>query len=176
MDDTSKMLTQEEIDAMLSKKVAAKPASPQKTISANAPAAPAMPNVQKIKVQTITPDQGGHHDECIAAGEIASLNERVTELTNKLARIEIMVSKLEGNGNSPASQASTAALKSALQQIQNVNSQVEVITEGLRGTAGYNINKVFNCSSCGSVGVVAVKVKCTKCGQENWWGWWPKKK
>jgi hypothetical protein len=181
MDDTSKMLTQEEIDSMLSKKVAAKPAPAQKTISSTAPApAPnAMPNVQKIKVQTVsnnTPDQAGHHEECIAAGEISSLNQRVAELTNKLARIEVMVAKMEGNGNSPASQASATALKSALQQIQNVNSQVEVITEGLRGTAGYNINKVFNCSSCGSVGVVAVKVKCTKCGQENWWGWWPKKK
>ena len=120
---------------------------------------------------------GGHsHDECIAAGDINALQERMAEIVNRIARLEVMITKLDNNSNNPATQVNPAAFKAAVQQIQNVSSQVEVISEGLRGTAGYNINKIFNCGSCGSVGVVAMKVKCTKCGQENWWGWWPKKK
>lgn len=186
MEEASKMLTQEEIDAMVSK-TATKPApahkitstpSATKTVDVFAPP----PAVQKVNVQTVKtvqeqPSGNGHnHDECIAAGDINSLHERLGELTNRISKLELMVSKMDAGNKSPASQANPAALKAAVQQIQNVSSQVEVISEGLRGTAGYNISKVFNCSSCGSVGVVAIKVKCTKCGQENWWGWWPKKK
>jgi len=187
MEDTNKMLSQDEIDAMVGK-TASKPApahkimpgsSPAKTVSA----APPVANVQKVSVATMpakgareSEGQGGHsHEECIAAGDINSLHERVGEITNRIARLELLVSKLE-NSNAPGSQVNPATLKAAIQQIQNVSSQVEVISEGLRGTAGYNLNKVFSCASCGSVGVVAMKVKCTKCGQENWWGWWPKKK
>jgi hypothetical protein len=189
MEDTSKMLSQEDIDAMVGK-TAAKPAPAHKIVPGNsAPVktvsdAPSLPNVQKVNVANI-PAKGaygpsahsGHSaDECIAAGDIKSLHEQVGEIVNRLSRLELMVSKLENSAGSPAAQANPAALKAAIQQIQNVSSQVEVISEGLRGTAGYNVNKIFNCSSCGSVGVVAIKVKCTKCGQENWWGWWPKKK
>jgi hypothetical protein len=196
MQDANKMLTQEEIDSMVSKGVN-KSAPPHKPVAASVPAAktapapppppPAPPppshiNVQKVSAIPAEPKSvsgsisHGKHEDCIAAGDINSLHERVAELSNRIARIELMVSKLDGNSNQAASGSTQAALKAAVQQIQNVSSQVEVITEGLRGTAGYNINKVFNCSGCGSVGVVAVKVKCTKCGQENWWGWWPKKK
>ncbi|MCX6007675.1 MAG: hypothetical protein NTZ34_10540 [Chloroflexi bacterium] len=189
MEDTSKMLSQEDIDAMVTK-TAAKPAPAHKIVPGNsspakaAPAAPSYQNVQKVSVANIpakgAPEPAAHsghsQEDCIAAGDIKSLHEQVGEIVNRLSRLELMVSKLENNAGSPGAQANPAALKAAIQQIQNVSSQVEVISEGLRGTAGYNINKIFNCSSCGSVGVVAIKVKCTKCGQENWWGWWPKKK
>lgn len=184
MEEMSKMLSQEEIDAMVSK-TASKPAPVRKIVSASPaaikPAEPAtVPTVQKVSfIAKEEPGTRGHHghndDECIAAGDIKSLHEQVGEIANRLSRLELMVTKLE-NGSGAGAQANPAALKAAIQQIQNVSSQVEVISEGLRGTAGYNISKVFNCSSCGSVGVVAIKVKCTKCGQENWWGWWPKKK
>ncbi len=188
MEDTSKMLSQDEIDAMVGK-TSSKPAPAHKIVPGNssvkaASVAPPAVNVQKVNVANI-PAKGSHEpaahgghsqEDCIAAGDIKSLHEQVGEITNRLARLELLVSKLENNAGAPGAQANPAALKAAIQQIQNVSSQVEVISEGLRGTAGYNINKVFNCSSCGAVGVVAMKVKCTKCGQENWWGWWPKKK
>jgi hypothetical protein len=185
MEDTSKMLSQDEIDAMVTK-TATKPAPAHKIVSSSpaapkAAASPTLQNIQKVslapKDEPAAPAQQGHsHEECIAAGDIKSLHESVDEIMNRLSRLELMVSKLDNNGSNPSSQANPAALKAAIQQIQNVSSQVEVISEGLRGTAGYNISKIFTCSSCGSVGVVAIKVKCTKCGQENWWGWWPKKK
>jgi hypothetical protein len=187
MEDTSKMLSQEEIDAMVGK-TASKPAPAHKVIPASpvktASVAPAPVNVNKVNATSIpaksAPEpeaHGGHSaEDCIAAGDIKALHELVSDISNRLARLEVVVNKLENNSSSPAAQANPAALKAAIQQIQSVSSQVEVISEGLRGTAGYNISKTFSCSSCGSVGVVAMKVKCTKCGQENWWGWWPKKK
>jgi len=189
MEDTSRMLSQEDIDAMVTK-TSAKPAPAHKIVPGNsapakaAQAVSSLQNVQKVSVANIPAQgdpesaaHGGHSKEdCIAAGDIQALHQQVGEIVNRLSRLELMVSKLENNAGSPGAQANPAALKAAIQQIQNVSSQVEVISEGLRGTAGYNINKIFNCSSCGSVGVVAIKVKCTKCGQESWWGWWPKKK
>jgi len=182
------MLTQDEIDALVNRSVTGKPAPGHRmTVSAAAakPAAaepPPVQNVQRVSVPASrsAPEPssgGGHsHDECIAAADINSLQERMAEIVNRISRMELMISKLEQNSTNPATQINPSTIKAAIQQIQNVSSQVEVISEGLRGTAGYNIQKIFNCSSCGSVGVVAVKVKCTKCGQENWWGWWPKKK
>ena len=198
MEDASKMLTQEEIDAMVSK-TSGKPAPAHKIMSTPAPApanirtvaaAPSPPSdVKQVPpwkpkgVQQEAPEGNGNghghghsQEECIAAGDISALHERLAEMANRIARLELMVSKLDTSNKNPATQVNPAAMKAAMQQVQNVSSQVEVISEGLRGTAGYNISKVFNCSSCGAVGVVAIKVKCTKCGQENWWGWWPKKK
>lgn len=195
MEDASKMLTQEEVDAMVSKtssktapshKIPSTPATAAvaKTVSA-APAPPSEINLQQVNIPkpkaapSEQPSGNGHghsHDECIAAGDISSLHERLAELSNRISRLELMVSKMDNGNKNPAGQVNPAVMKAAMQQIQNVSSQVEVISEGLRGSAGYNISKTFSCSSCGSVGVVAVKVKCTKCGQENWWGWWPKKK
>lgn len=193
MDDASKMLTQEEIDAMVSKtaskpppahKIMSTPAATViKTVAAETSPASDVKQVHaasmpKIAATEATSGKGHGHspEECIAAGDIATLYERLAELANRISRLEVMFTKLDNSNKNPATQVNPATIKAALQQVQNVSSQVEVISEGLRGTAGYNISKTFNCSSCGAVGVVAVKVKCTKCGQENWWGWWPKKK
>lgn len=186
MEDSSKMLTQEEIDAMVSKtagktaaahKIAAPVAA--KTVQADPAASSVIKQVnisRPVVAQEAPCDSGHSHYECIAAGEINSLHERLGELSNRISKLELMISKIDAGNKNGAAQVNPANIKAAVQQIQNVSSQVEVISEGLRGTAGYNISKVFSCNSCGSVGVVAVKVKCTKCGQENWWGWWPKKK
>ncbi len=54
MDDTSKMLTQEEIDSMVGKSVASKPASVRRAAASTTadvrpnPAAPPVQNVQKV--------------------------------------------------------------------------------------------------------------------------------
>lgn len=184
MEDSSKMLTQEEIDAMVSNSASDKPsrrevASSPAATAIKKPVAPVKPVTADIPSPAPAPvvqqQTANAHYECIAAGEIHQLSEKVGELSQRLSRIEQAVSRMQNSGTSAASPVPPAALKSAIQQIQSVSSQVEVITEGLRGTAGYNINKTYTCGSCGTMGVVAVKVKCTKCGQENWWGWWPKK-
>jgi hypothetical protein len=115
------------------------------------------------------------HENCIAAGQINTLGVRLAELSLRLANLELKITKLENNdgfnGQSPA-----ASLKSTMQQVRSISSQVEVITEGLRSTPGYNIGKTYNCNSCRSMGTIAIKVRCTTCDHENWWGWWPQRK
>jgi hypothetical protein len=115
------------------------------------------------------------HENCIAAGQINTLGSQLAELSLRLAKLELKITKLENNdgfnGQSPS-----ASLKSTIQQVRSISSQVEVITEGLRSTPGYNIGKSYNCNSCRSMGTIAIKVRCTTCDHENWWGWWPQRK
>ena len=104
------------------------------------------------------------------------MSAQISDLLFRISRLEVAVSKQEGGNGARPNDMSMVHMKAAVAQIKNIGSQVEIISEGLRGTAGYNVNKTFKCGSCGTVGIVAVKVKCNQCGQENWWGWWPKKK
>jgi hypothetical protein len=192
MGDINQVLSQDEIDNLVTKSASKKPAVSHSTVSLKNES---LTNLDSISVTTVddtpkikmenpapaprtareTTPVTGHHEECIAAGEIQALGQRISELSSRLAKIENSLIKLEKKSQSP-NEVSASQIKTAIQQMRNVSSQVEIITEGLRGTAGYNLNKTFKCSSCKSTGVVAIKVKCTQCGQENWWGWWPKKK
>ncbi len=187
MSDSNEMMTQESIDALIGKNVSKKapahgsiaPAAAARTQTVQSPAVTDEP-VIKMAAQA-PPKQfksaapAGPHEECIAAGEIQAMGAQISELLYRLSKLEVAVSKQDGNGARP-NDLPLAQMKAAFAQIKNIGSQVEVISEGLRGTAGYNVNKTFKCGSCNTVGIVAMKVKCNQCGQENWWGWWPKKK
>jgi hypothetical protein len=192
MADLNQVLSQDDIDNMVSKNATKHTPAPHSDISVEDSSAQVSktvsisetddsPNVIKQnptpppKMVNETQTTSGKHEVCIAAGEIQSLGKQIFELTNRLAKIEASINKIESRSKS-LSDSTITQIKSAAQQMKNVSSQVEIITEGLRGTAGYNLNKTFKCSSCKSTGVVAIKVRCTQCGQENWWGWWPKKK
>jgi len=186
MSEANEMLTQESIDALLSKNVSKKapahgsmaPAAAARTQTAQSQDVTDEP-VIKMTAQSPRPVKpaapAGAHEECIAAGEIQAMGAQISELLYRLSKLEVAVSKQDGNGAKP-NDIPLAQMKAAVAQIKNIGSQVEVISEGLRGTAGYNVNKTFKCGSCNTVGIVAIKVKCNQCGQENWWGWWPKKK
>jgi len=186
MDQSSEMLTQEAIDSLIGKSVTKKapdhvmmaPAAASKTQTVESPSvteepvirmAPHAPMPSKPAVHS------GNHEECIAAGEIQTISAKISEILARLSKLEVAVAKHDGKGALP-NDMSLSQLKTTVQQMKNIGSQVEVISEGLRGTAGYNLNKTFKCSSCQTVGIVSIKVKCNQCGQENWWGWWPKKK
>jgi hypothetical protein len=188
MSDSNEMMTQEAIDALLRTNVTKKapahsmapaPSSPAPVKTRDAE--PAQIVTPVVKVQTPAPKPASpavshsSHEECIAAGEIQAMGKMLSELQYRLSRLEAAVAKSEASSSGSGGMSSTQA-KAALAQVSNIASQVEVISEGLRGTAGYNLNKTFKCSSCNTVGIVAIKVKCNQCGQENWWGWWPKKK
>jgi hypothetical protein len=192
MGDLNQVLSQEDIDNLVTKNISKKPAvahadlSPNEdkqkvvnTISANeiddTPKVIQENPTPSPKIINEPPRTSGHHEECIAAGEIQSMGQKIADLSSRLAKIEAAINKLEKKAQSN-NEVSASQMKTAIQQMKNVSSQVEIITEGLRGTAGYNLNKIFKCNSCKSTGKVAIKVKCTQCGQENWWGWWPKKK
>lgn len=188
MSDTNEMMTQESIDALIGKNVSKKaPAhgtiAPARTQTVQSPSVTDEPVVkmaaqpppkQYKSAAPVTAD----HEECIAAGEIQAMNSHISDLLFRVSRLEVAVSKMDGGGGKggPQNDINLVHIKAAVAQIKNIGSQVEVISEGLRGTAGYNLNKTFKCSSCNTVGIVAIRVKCNQCGQENWWGWWPKKK
>ncbi len=133
-----------------------------------------MPAAIPKPIANTTVSSGGH-EICIAAGQINSMGVQLAELSLRLAKIELRITNWENNDDSDHL-TSPAEFKSATQQLRSIRKQVEFITDGLRSTPGYNIGRIFNCSSCGSSGVVAVKVKCANCGQENWWGRWPLRK
>jgi hypothetical protein len=191
MGDLNQVLSQDDIDNLVAKNppkknvphatITLEETSPQIKKSVSIPVVDNGPRVVQQnpppspKIAKSVQTASGHHEECIAAGEIQSLAQQISDLSARLAKIEASIGKIESRSQS-FGEVSMPQIKSAVQQMKNVSSQVEIITEGLRGTAGYNLNKTFKCSSCKSTGVVAIKVKCTQCGQENWWGWWPKKK
>jgi hypothetical protein len=186
MNDSNEMLTQESIDAMVNNNVSKKapahrvaaPAAASRTQTMQSPAVMDNP-VIKVATQAYRPakpaEQSGDHEECIAAGEIQAMGAQISELLYRLSRLEAAVAKNDGK-SATSNDMSSALGKATIAQVKNIASQVEIISEGLRGTAGYNLNKTFKCGSCNTVGIVAIKVKCNQCGQENWWGWWPKKK
>lgn len=185
MTDSNEMLNQEAIDALVGKNVTKKaPAhgtiAPARTQTVASPTVPDEPEVKMAAVpppkQYKSAPKAADHEECIAAGEIQAMGTQISELLYRISKLEAAVAKQESSGGARANDISMVQMKAAVAQIRNIGSQVEVISEGLRGTAGYNINKTFKCGSCNTVGVVAIKVKCNQCGQENWWGWWPKKK
>lgn len=191
MTEANQVLSQEDIDGLITKNVSKKPHIPHAQIVMEAEPTPVKQTISvsttddtiNLKKQNASPPPktikdnntaSSHHEECIAAGEINSLGQQILDLSSRIARMEAALIKLEGKNSS--NEIPAAQIKAAVQQMKNVSTQVELITEGLRGTAGYNLSKTFKCNSCKTTGVVAVKVKCTQCGQENWWGWWPKKK
>jgi hypothetical protein len=192
MGDINQVLSQEDIDNLVTKSSSKKPAishvnlpsNDDKPKVVNTISSNEIDDTPKVIQENPTPSAksihepprtSGHHEECIAAGEIQSMGKKIADLSSRLAKIESAINKLEKKAQS-GNEVSASQMKTAIQQMKNVSSQVEIITEGLRGTAGYNLNKTYKCNSCKSAGVVAIKVKCTQCGQENWWGWWPKKK
>lgn len=130
------------------------------------------PNLDLTEPESISVDG---HENCIAAGQINSLGVQMAELSLRLAKMELRITNLE-NSSGLSGQSTPALQKSTIQQLRSISNQVEIITEGLRSTPGYNIGKTYNCNSCKSMGTIAIKVRCTTCDHENWWGWWPQRK
>jgi hypothetical protein len=185
MTESNEMMNQDAIDALIGKNVSKKaPAhgmvAASKTQTMQHPDIPDEPPVkmaaQPPPKQYKSAAPAADHEECIAAGEIQAMTAQISDLLFRISRLEVAVSKQDGGNGAKTNDMTMVHMKAAVAQIKNIGSQVEIISEGLRGTAGYNVNKTFKCGSCNTVGVVAVKVKCNQCGQENWWGWWPKKK
>ena len=146
MPDNDQVLSQEEIDAMLSGSAPAA-AAPVETIQApppvetQAPAAPpaAIPAPPAASPQPPGPPAGG---------------ERLGLLEQSLAGVDSMVRQLQ-------------------QQVQELTAQLQLVTKNLEGTIGMAAHESFSCSSCQTTGQVAARLTCTSCGSENWWGWYP---
>ena len=144
MADTDQVLTQEEIDAMLSGAGPA-PATPAETVQAAPPGpAPQEPPVAAQAPAPVSPPPPGP-----AAG-----TERLDRLEQSIAGVDGMVRQLQ-------------------QSVQELTAQLQLVSKNLEGTIGMAAHESFTCSSCQTKGQVAARLTCTCCGEENWWGWYP---
>lgn len=154
MPDNDGVLSQEQIDAMLS-------GGNEEPVVNLTPT-----NLDEIRASG-TPLQAAAAAAAVAptpAPAPAADTGAITDLANRVARLEASVSQAG---------ASAADVQGILAQLQELSSKVEGMMTGMQGTVGYGARQTFVCSSCQNQGHVAAKLNCTVCGEDNWWGWWP---
>ena len=171
MADSDGVLTQEQIDAMLSGGTI-KPAAEQ-SVAAEATAAEPVVNLTPTNLEEIRANGSPPAAAAAAAapppipGPVpataapAADNGAIVDLANRVASLEATVSQ------------GAAGIQGILAQLQELSSKVEGMMTGMQGTVGYSARQTFVCSSCQNQGHVAAKLNCTACGEDNWWGWWP---
>ncbi|MDA0734662.1 MAG: hypothetical protein O2909_08920 [Chloroflexi bacterium] len=158
MADSEGVLTQEQIDAMLSGRavVAAAPAAAPPVEAALPPVNLAPTNLDEIRAAK-------EREEASTAASAANSGALI-DLAARVARLEASAS--QGG-------AGAADTQGMLAQIQELAGQVASMMAGMQGTVGYAAKQNFVCRSCQQQGFVAAKLNCTCCGEENMWGWWP---
>jgi len=162
-DSEDRMLSQQEIDALLSSNPQPKPP----TVPAAAPASAPKPSAASGRPAT-APEKPV---TAAAPGEVESLKKTIVELTGRLSKLEGIISRfdqLEKKLDSNNGASSTAA-------INGLDARIAAIEAGLKDSLNYKIRQKFECGNCHTKGFVAVNVRCTKCGKETWSGWYPKK-
>jgi rubrerythrin len=175
MDDANRMLSQEEIDTLLTSHFAGNQGdTPENnTKSSTAVLAPEKP--AHLLPQTSNPLEIASAENNTPQYQSSnSLEEAITDLSKRLKILEEAIENLQNQKN--IDQKSINENSNPLnEKFNRFDEQLMDITEKLKGTAGYNINKTYTCRQCGSTGLVGIRVRCNQCGQEGWWGWWPKK-
>ncbi len=183
MSTDNKVLSQEEIDAMLSggssdegdssdeaepaapPAAAAEPAAPAAPPAAAPAPAPAAPPPQPVAAAPALSDENremlGRMSERLET--LGAAMERIAQLERGLTETNAAVRLMHQDMQTMAG------------QVQLVSSRVEGILSNLKATLGYRAQSTYVCASCQSKGEVAAQVKCTHCGKTNWWGWWPSK-
>ncbi len=158
------LMSQNDIDALLSKFTAA---PPQPVATRSDPvvnkAAPSEPIVQKYGAAGLGKAVANDRPSGVAGPQPVVVSPETTvklqELEKRLKAAEIDLKRL-----------------SALEErLQKLCESVDNISKGLQGTPGYGIRHTFACDRCGGRGTVATAYTCTSCGQPAWRGWWPKK-
>ena len=171
MADSDGVLTQEQIDAMLSGGTI-KPAAEQ-SVAAEATSEEPVVNITPTNLEEIRASGGPPAAAATpppipgpapATAAPAADNGAIVDLANRVASLEATVS--QGG-------AGAADVQEILAQLQELSSKVEGMMTGMQGTVGYSARQTFVCSSCQNQGHVAAKLNCTACGEDNWWGWWP---
>lgn len=165
------ILSQEEIDAMLSGGAGGTKSAP----ASEEPAAAPPPIVKQVPAspQPATPQPAATGPDPGTQMMLDKLAEKLEDFGAALERIN-QLEKAIAETNSAIRQM-RAEFQNFGGQTQLINSKVDGILANLKTTLGYRAQKTFTCNSCRTKGQVAAKVKCTVCGQENWWGWWPGK-
>jgi len=179
-----KLLSQSDIDSLVSaqagkeqavpKKEAVAPADfTQNLVSQPAKEPSAIPAVKEVSMQDTLPREQNRVPASSPA-QMSSLNARLAE---RLSRVEAKVQKLEqyervksGIGTAPVS---SQQFQELVKYVQKLSEEVQSISVKLLGTPGYDIYHSFKCERCGTQEQVATVFKCTSCGHESWRGWWP---
>jgi tetrahydromethanopterin S-methyltransferase subunit G len=187
-DDTGKVLSQSDIDAMLStipedppvqkkaapaasegKPPAAKPASAP--VATQAPAAkPASAPASKPSSQEVLTVELIENLE----STLADLVKRLSTMENAMARLDRLEKQIDNNGGASAA-APAKELKEIKSEVQDLSDRMNEISGNLKYSLGYGVGRIFQCKHCESKQLVALHVKCTDCGEETWLGWWPKR-
>ena len=184
-----KVLSQADIDAMMSTSVSEEVLSGAAGEPPEQPATPAdetktAPKTKAAPAGTAksAPAHSSSHEipHTISPNGVASLQAILIDLAKRVAKVEAAMVKSQQLEKTIAEAKAMANqppqdFQTVVNQLQELSAQVDGILEKLQSTAGYDIGKTFRCNSCDSQGMVAIRVKCTECGRENWWGWWPKK-
>ncbi|MCH7625147.1 MAG: hypothetical protein IIC83_04415 [Chloroflexi bacterium] len=178
MSTDNKVLSQDEIDAMLSggssdggdsadeAEPAAPPAAPAEPAPVTAaPAAPAAAPPAPVAAAPALPDE--------TREMLGRMSERLETLGAAMERIAQLERGLTETNS--AIRLMHQDMQTMSGQVQLVSSRVEGILSNLKATLGYRAQSTYVCASCQTKGEVAAQVKCTHCGTTNWWGWWPSK-
>lgn len=179
-----KPLTQDEIDSLISANPPKKQALPRtekaspaatisRAVSQSHEEAAAVPAVRKVFRHDAAPPQQVTESP---AGSVDSPGTSVTELEQRLGRVETVIKRLERlesvmGGAEGIAHQSPEELQAVIKRVQQLSEDVRIISAKLQGTLGYDVYHSFKCDSCSSQGTVAISLKCTKCGRESWRGW-----
>ena len=160
MQESDQVLSQAEIDALLSGEPVQNTPAPesQAAVEASTPG-PSPSPVNGVPSPPATPISPG-----ASPGDIAAVSDRMVRLEAAVAQMGA------GGGGSTQLEETVRQLQANLQEL---TSQLHAISTGLQGTVGYAAHENFVCNTCANPGLVAAKLSCTSCGADNWWGWFP---
>lgn len=171
MASDNRVLTQADIDAMLSAQSEAAAEQQQEE-----PEPPVLVVRQEASAPAeLTDNASSPEDLGSILSTIANITERLEKIegvAGKVSQLEKAMSQMSATASGPKGQAS----QQTVEQLQALSNRVEEVWGHLKDTLGYRAKQTFTCDRCGQHGTVATPIKCTNCGKQNWWGWWPKKK
>lgn len=181
----NKLLSQSDIDSLVSDLSAQSPSPPPPAkkgddtplpapASVEKPAAPPdIPTKYALKKASLRHPERAEDAECDSEA-IATLTAQNTKLQERITKLEVKIQKLE----------QMEKIRSGIvahvtpQDVQGLNEKVEQLTTMLNGmnlklqsTLGYDIFHLFTCEKCGAKENVSSIYKCTSCGHETWLGW-----
>ena len=160
MQESDQVLSQAEIDALLSGEPAQNAPAPEPQTAVEAPPpGPGPSPANGVPSSPATPISPG-----ASPGDIA-------DVSGRMVRLEAAVAQMGAGGQGSTQLEETVRQLQA--NLQELTSQLQAIRTGLQGTVGYAAHENFVCNTCANPGLVAAKLSCTSCGAENWWGWFP---
>lgn len=183
---SNELLSQSDIDSLVSGISEKKQALPKAKMATPAGAVPqgiiqaseetsAIPAVKEVSLQ----DTASGERNRVPEVSPESLNSLNTQLAERLSRVETKLQRLEQSERVTAgagtAQVSPQQLQEVVKYIQKLSLGIRDISIKLQGTLGYDIYHSFKCDKCGTQERVATVFKCTNCSHENWRGWWPKR-